>query len=79
MSFCGEKDVKRPGFQNHEVRYLAFWFNFAADRYARSSYHAGEFSREPKGGLLVLPDNSTNLRRDLICALAARYRLPADH
>ena len=25
----------------------------------------------------VLPDNSTNLHRDLICSLAARYRLPA--
>jgi putative ABC transport system substrate-binding protein len=37
----------------------------------------GDFSREPKGGLLVLPDNSTNLHRDLICALAARYRFPA--
>jgi putative ABC transport system substrate-binding protein len=37
----------------------------------------GDFAREPKGGLLVLPDNSTVLHRDLICALAARYRLPA--
>ena len=37
----------------------------------------GDFAREPQGGLLVLPDNSTNLHRDLICALAARYRLPA--
>ena len=36
-----------------------------------------EFAREPKGGLLVLPDNSTNLHRELICALADRYRLPA--
>jgi putative ABC transport system substrate-binding protein len=35
------------------------------------------FAREPKGGLLVLPDNSTSLHRDLICALAARNRLPA--
>jgi putative ABC transport system substrate-binding protein len=37
----------------------------------------GDFAREPKGGLLALPDNSTNLHRDLICALAARHRLPA--
>jgi putative ABC transport system substrate-binding protein len=37
----------------------------------------GDFAREPKGGLLVLPDISTNLHRDLICALAARHRLPA--
>ena len=37
----------------------------------------GDFAREPKGGLLVLPDNSTNLHRDLICTLAARHRLPA--
>ena len=25
----------------------------------------------------MLPDNSTNLHRDLICTLAARHRLPA--
>jgi len=37
----------------------------------------GNFAREPKGGLLVLPDNSTTLHRDLIVALAARHRLPA--
>jgi ABC-type uncharacterized transport system substrate-binding protein len=37
----------------------------------------GDFARERQGGLLVLPDNSTNLHRDLICSLAARYRLPA--
>jgi putative tryptophan/tyrosine transport system substrate-binding protein len=37
----------------------------------------GDFAREPKGGLLVLPDISTNLHNDLICALAARHRLPA--
>jgi putative tryptophan/tyrosine transport system substrate-binding protein len=37
----------------------------------------GDFAREPKGGLLVLPDNSTNLHRELICTLAARHRLPA--
>jgi ABC-type uncharacterized transport system substrate-binding protein len=37
----------------------------------------GDFAREPKGGLLVLPDNSTNLHRDLICTLAARHRFPA--
>jgi putative tryptophan/tyrosine transport system substrate-binding protein len=36
-----------------------------------------DFAREPEGGLLVLPDISTNLHRDLICALAARHRLPA--
>ena len=35
------------------------------------------FAREPGGGLLVLPDISTTLHRDLICALAARHRLPA--
>ena len=37
----------------------------------------GDFAREPNGGLLVLPDNSTVLHRDLICALAARHRVPA--
>jgi putative ABC transport system substrate-binding protein len=37
----------------------------------------GDFAREPKGGLLVLPDNSTILHRNLICTLAAQHQLPA--
>jgi len=37
----------------------------------------GSFAREPNGGVLVLPDNSTNLHRDWICTLAARNRLPS--
>ena len=35
------------------------------------------FSRESTGGLIVLPDVSTNVNRELIIALAARHRLPA--
>ena len=35
------------------------------------------FAREPDGGLIVLPDVTTTNHRDLIIALAARYRLPA--
>jgi putative ABC transport system substrate-binding protein len=37
----------------------------------------GDFAREPKGGLLVLPDNSTILHRNLICTLAAQFQMPA--
>jgi putative ABC transport system substrate-binding protein len=37
----------------------------------------GEFVREPNGGLLVLPDATTNIHRGLIVALAAQHRLPA--
>jgi putative ABC transport system substrate-binding protein len=33
--------------------------------------------REPGGGLIVMPDITTTLNRDLIVALAARHRLPA--
>lgn len=36
-----------------------------------------QFARQPKGGLLVLPDATTNLHRQLIITLAARYRVPA--
>jgi putative ABC transport system substrate-binding protein len=36
-----------------------------------------DFAREPNGGLLVLPDPSTGVHRDLIITLAARHRLPA--
>jgi len=35
------------------------------------------FAVEPNGGLIVLPTNFTTVHRDLIIALAARYRLPA--
>jgi ABC-type uncharacterized transport system substrate-binding protein len=35
------------------------------------------FARVPNGGLLLAPDNTNTLHRDLIIALAARHRLPA--
>jgi putative ABC transport system substrate-binding protein len=35
------------------------------------------FARTPNGGLLVLPDVTNLIHRDLIIALAARHRLPA--
>jgi putative tryptophan/tyrosine transport system substrate-binding protein len=34
------------------------------------------FARTPNGGLLLPPDTNTNIHRDLIIALAARYSLP---
>jgi putative tryptophan/tyrosine transport system substrate-binding protein len=37
----------------------------------------GEFAAKPAGGLIILPDSFTTGHRDLIIALAARYRLPA--
>jgi putative ABC transport system substrate-binding protein len=35
------------------------------------------FARVPDGGLVLPPDSTTSLHRDLIIELAARYRLPA--
>jgi ABC-type uncharacterized transport system substrate-binding protein len=35
------------------------------------------FAEAANGGLLVLPNSTTNLHRDLIIALAAKHRLPA--
>ena len=35
------------------------------------------FAREPQGGLVLPPDTSTVVHRDLIITLAARHRLPA--
>ena len=35
------------------------------------------FARVPNGGLVLLPDPTTVVHRDLIVALAARHRLPA--
>jgi ABC-type uncharacterized transport system substrate-binding protein len=37
----------------------------------------GSFARVPDGGLVVLPDTTTLLHRDLVVALAAQHRLPA--
>jgi putative tryptophan/tyrosine transport system substrate-binding protein len=34
-------------------------------------------ARDPGGGLIVIPDTFNTINRDLIIALAARYRLPA--
>jgi putative tryptophan/tyrosine transport system substrate-binding protein len=36
-----------------------------------------EFAREPNGGLIVLPDASTNANRSIILQVAAKFRLPA--
>jgi putative tryptophan/tyrosine transport system substrate-binding protein len=36
-----------------------------------------ELAREPNGGLIVLPDASTNANRSIILQVAAKYRLPA--
>jgi putative ABC transport system substrate-binding protein len=35
------------------------------------------FARVPNGGLVFVPDLTTQVHRDLVVALAARYRLPA--
>ena len=37
----------------------------------------GTFAREPNGGLVLPPDTTTVVHRDLIIALASRHRLPA--
>ncbi len=36
-----------------------------------------DFARVPNGGLVVLPDVTNNIHRDLIVALTARHRVPA--
>lgn len=36
-----------------------------------------EFAQEPNGGLVVMPDASTRVNRNLIVRLAAQHRLPA--
>jgi hypothetical protein len=36
-----------------------------------------DFAQEPSGGLVVMPDASTQVNRDLIVRLAVRLRLPA--
>jgi putative tryptophan/tyrosine transport system substrate-binding protein len=35
------------------------------------------FARIPTGGLLLPPDSTTTVHRDLVISLAARHRLPA--
>jgi putative ABC transport system substrate-binding protein len=62
-----------PAARSLAVKTIRLPFSNAAE----IEHALGDFAREPNGGLLVLPDNSTNLHRDLICMLAARHRLPA--
>jgi putative tryptophan/tyrosine transport system substrate-binding protein len=40
-------------------------------------HSVNEFARQPDGGLVVLPNPTTNEQRELIVALAARHRVPA--
>ena len=42
-----------------------------------SNVPLNSFAQVPNGGLVVPPDGTLNAHRDLIVALAARYRLPA--
>ncbi len=37
----------------------------------------GDFVRKPNGGLLVLPDSTTNFHRERIISMAAQHRVPA--
>ena len=36
-----------------------------------------EFARNPNGGLIILPNGLAIVRRDLVIALADKYRIPA--
>jgi putative tryptophan/tyrosine transport system substrate-binding protein len=58
--------------------------SFGVEPIAAGVYDDGElertvvdFAAKPAGGLIILPDAFTTNHRDLIVALAARYRLPA--
>jgi len=44
---------------------------------AEIEHQIDDFARMRNGGLVVLPDNSTNLHRHLIVSLAAHHKLPA--
>jgi putative ABC transport system substrate-binding protein len=44
---------------------------------AEIEHAIGSFAGKPNGGLVLPPDATTSVSRDLIIALAARYRLPA--
>jgi ABC-type uncharacterized transport system substrate-binding protein len=39
----------------------------------------GSFATAPNGGLVLPPDVTTNVHRDLVITLAARHRLPATY
>jgi putative ABC transport system substrate-binding protein len=41
------------------------------------SVRSGVFASAPNGGLVLIPDVTATIHRDLIIALAARHRLPA--
>ena len=47
------------------------------DNAAEIEHAINTFAREPNGGLVLPPDTSTVVHRNLIIALAARHRLPA--
>ena len=47
------------------------------DNVAQIERSIESFAHEANGGLLMVPDGFTGMHRDLVIALAARYRLPA--
>ena len=88
-------DVEHVGVLMHPETYahLVFWREAKAaaralgiEPYAAGIHTAGEIEQEismiavhPTGGLVVLPHRVTEIHRDLIIALAARWLLPSMH
>ena len=69
-SFVRQVELSAPSFSVE-------WTVAAVHDDAELERAIADFAAEPAGGLIILPDVFTVGHRDLIIALAARYRLPA--
>jgi len=69
-SFVREVELSAPSFSVE-------WIAAVVHDDAELERTVADFAAEPAGGLIILPDVYTVGHRDLIIALAARYRLPA--
>ena len=69
-SFVRQVELTAPSF-------AVEWIVAAVHNDAELERAVADFAATPAGGLIILPDVFTVGHRDLIVALAARYRLPA--
>ncbi len=69
-SFVRQVELSAPSF-------AVEWIVAVVHDDAELERTVADFAAEPGGGLIILPDVFTVGHRDLIIALAARYRLPA--
>lgn len=69
------RELERLGWTEDGNIHIDHRFAAGADADIERAFES--FAASPNGGLLVMPDPTVLIHRDLVIALAARYQLPA--